>query len=99
MKKSVLLVSAAALMMFASCYGGKKAEAPAEEATKTEAAAEAATPEYKLMDLPTVDLSTFPKDKDGWITMFDGKTFNGWRGYNKTEVPGAWVIDNGTIHI
>ena len=99
MKKSVLLVSAAALMMFASCNGGKKAEAPAEAPAATEAAAESATPEYKLMDLPTVDLSTFPKDNDGWITLFDGKTFNGWRGYDKAEVPGAWEIDNGTIHI
>ena len=61
MKKSVLLASAAIMMCyFTSCSGGKKTEeaaAPAEEA-KTEAA----VPEYKLMnDLPTVDLSTFPK--------------------------------------
>ena len=64
MKKSVLLASAAIMMCyFTSCSGGKKTEeaaAPAEEA-KTEAA----VPEYKLMnDLPTVDLSTFPKDAD-----------------------------------
>ncbi len=97
MKKSVFLSGAAALMIFASCGGGQKAEtSTTEEAAAT---TEAATPEYKLMDLPTVDLSQFPKDDEGWITLFDGKTFNGWRGYGKTEVPGAWVIDNGTIHI
>ena len=72
MKKSVLLASAAIMMCyFTSCSGGKKTEeaaAPAEEA-KTEAA----VPEYKLMnDLPTVDLSTFPKDADGKVTLFDG---------------------------
>ena len=84
MKKSVLLASAAIMMCyFTSCSGGKKTEeaaAPAEEA-KTEAA----VPEYKLMnDLPTVDLSTFPKDADGKVTLFDGKSFNGWRGYGRT---------------
>ena len=97
MKKSVFLAGATVLMILASC-GGKKAEAPAA-AEQPAATTEAATPEYKLMDLPTVDLSQFPKDKDGWITMFDGKTFNGWRGYNKTDVPGAWEIDDGAIHI
>ncbi|HJB84296.1 MAG TPA: DUF1080 domain-containing protein [Candidatus Alistipes merdigallinarum] len=38
-------------------------------------------------------------DEDQYITLFDGKTFNGWRGYNKTEVPGAWVIEDGCIKI
>ena len=37
--------------------------------------------------------------KDGWIQMFDGKTFIGWRGYNRTDVPKAWTIDNGAIKI
>lgn len=32
-----------------------------------------------------------------WITMFDGKTFDGWRGYCKKDVPKGWVIDNGVI--
>lgn len=99
MKKSVLFASAALMMCyFTSCGGGKKtedaaADAPAE--TKTEAA----VPEYTLLDLPTVDLSTFPKDADGWITMFDGKTLNGWRGYDREDVPNAWEVNDGAIHI
>ena len=61
MKKSVLFAGAAALMLcFASCNGGKKAETT--ETPVEQPAAEAAAPEYKLLDLPTVDLSTFPKD-------------------------------------
>lgn len=82
---------------FTSCGGGKKTDAaPAAE----EATAEAAVPEYKIMnDLPIADLSTFPKDKDGKITLFDGKTFNGWRGYDRTDVPAAWEVVDGTIHI
>jgi hypothetical protein len=98
MKKSVLLLSTAAMLIGATaCGGGKKEAAPAEN---SEAAVEVATPEYKLMtNLPTVDLSTFPKDADGKITIFDGKTFNGWRGYDREDVPAAWVVEDGTIHI
>jgi len=32
-----------------------------------------------------------------WITMFDGKTLNGWRGYCKKNVPKGWVVENGAI--
>ena len=96
MKKSVLLASAAIMMCyFTSCGGGKKTEeAPAAAETTTEAAA----PEYKLMtDLPTVDITTFPKDKEGRYVIFDGKTFNGWRGYDRADVPGAWTIEDGAM--
>ncbi len=96
MKKTILLASAALAMgVMTSCGGGQK-EAPADAAeTKTEAA----VPEYKLMDLPTIDLSALPKDADGWITMFDGKTLNNWRGYNKENAPAAWTVEDGCIKI
>lgn len=57
------------------------------------------TPEYSLMDLPMVNLSHFPQDADGWITLFDGETLNGWRGYNKNVVPSCWTVDEEAIHI
>ncbi|MCD4737442.1 MAG: DUF1080 domain-containing protein [Bacteroidales bacterium] len=31
--------------------------------------------------------------------IFDGKSFAGWRGYQKETVPGAWKIIDGTIQI
>ena len=98
MKKSVLLASAAAMLCYmTSCGGGKKADESAE-AVVDSVATEAAVPEYKLMtDLPTVDLATFPKDKDGKIKIFDGKTMNGWRGYNRADVPAAWTAVDGAI--
>jgi hypothetical protein len=83
------------MLYFTSCGGKKTEQAPAEEATT-----ENGTPEYKITEgLPIVDLANFPKDADGWITLFDGKTLNGWRGYNKAEAPAAWSIDGGAIHI
>ena len=105
MKKSVLLASAAIMMCYmTSCNGAKKTEEAASEEATTEAAAgeattEAAVPEYKIMDLPMVDLATFPKDKDGKITLFDGKTLNGWRGYDRADVPPQWEVADGAIHI
>ena len=35
---------------------------------------------------------------DGWRPLFDGKTFDGWRGLGYDSVPTAhWKIENGTI--
>ena len=35
---------------------------------------------------------------EGWEYLFDGKTFAGWRGYNKDSSPGeGWIIEDGTI--
>ena len=36
---------------------------------------------------------------DEWITIFDGNSFDGWRGYNRTDVPAAWTIEDGAIKI
>lgn len=38
--------------------------------------------------------------EDGeWISLFDGESFAGWRGYNRQDVPGAWTIEDGAIKI
>jgi hypothetical protein len=35
----------------------------------------------------------------GWRLLFDGKTFDGWRGLGRDAVPeGHWAIQDGTIH-
>ena len=34
-----------------------------------------------------------------WTVLFDGETFNGWRGYNRTDMPTAWTIEDGAIKI
>lgn len=36
--------------------------------------------------------------QDGWRLLFDGKSFDGWRGLGRDHVPyGLWVIDDGMI--
>ena len=38
------------------------------------------------------------EQRDGWHLLFDGKTFDGWRGLGYDSVPTAhWKIENGTI--
>ncbi len=32
-----------------------------------------------------------------WITMFDGKTLDGWRGYCRKDIPAGWVVEEGVI--
>ena len=39
-----------------------------------------------------------PAEQEG-VAIFDGKTFEGWRGYNTDHVPGAWTIEDGCIKI
>ncbi len=96
MKKTILLASAATMMCyFASCGGGKKAEeAPAEEAAPTSTQL-AINP--KALDASVQTEESFGVDKDGYISIFDGKTFKGWRGYGKDQVPGQWTIEDGCL--
>ena len=36
---------------------------------------------------------------EGWQLLFDGKSFEGWRQYNGTEMPKAWVINEEAMRI
>ncbi|GEO04753.1 glycosyl hydrolase [Adhaeribacter aerolatus] len=38
-----------------------------------------------------------PNKKKGWISLFDGKTLNGWHGYNKTGEVKNWVVEDGAL--
>jgi hypothetical protein len=36
--------------------------------------------------------------KDGWVLLWDGKTFDGWRGIYHDKIPASgWVIENGEL--
>ena len=92
MKKIILGFSCIVLAVSLIACGGNKKKADnvvEEEAPKL--------PEYEVLKNPQVNLADYTKDKDGYYTIFDGKTFNGWRGYGKDAVPGKWTIDKGSI--
>ncbi len=84
-----LLVSASLI----SCAGNAKKT----NGNDNKEAMENNVPEYIVMESPQVDLSEFEKDAYGFITIFDGKDFKGWRGYGKESVPSKWTIDDGAI--
>ncbi|MFT4649325.1 MAG: hypothetical protein ACI9X4_002564 [Glaciecola sp.] len=33
-----------------------------------------------------------------WVSLFDGQSFEHWRGYGKTEMPAGWVLDDGCMY-
>jgi len=35
--------------------------------------------------------------KDGWKLLFDGKTTNGWHGFNMKIFPDCWIIEDGAL--
>lgn len=39
------------------------------------------------------------KADDGWEVLFDGKTLDGWRGYNGVDISTAWMVDKGIMFL
>lgn len=52
-----------------------------------------------LLAAPQDPNTLTPKEKaEGWRLLFNGTSFEGWRGYKETGVPAAgWKIENGVI--
>lgn len=47
-----------------------------------------------LVCLSALTLSARAEDSEGWITLFDGKTFKGWKA---SENKSSWKIDDGAF--
>ena len=47
----------------------------------------------------TTDNNATEMTNEEWITLFDGESFEGWRGYGRTDMPSAWTIEDGAIKI
>lgn len=97
MKKLFYILSCCMITSgFAACGSGTAKTDKAEETQNTESTSNK-VPQYTVLDKPQVDLSQFKTDKDGYIIIFNGKDFSGWRGYGKDKVPSKWTIDNDAI--
>ena len=103
MKKSSYFLGCALMGVLVACgsSGSKELACPDESVPYVvetaeivvPADAENGFPEYTILEKTQVDLNAFPKDADGAIILFCGKSLYGWRGYNKDVVPGRWIID------
>jgi len=40
---------------------------------------------------------TEAEQKGGWHLLFDGKTTDGWKGYKRSDAPGTWEVQDGTL--
>ena len=104
MKQTFFLLSILmTLGIMTSCGGGSSKELPCPDesiryvVSTSEKFVPADTingvPEYTILNKSQVDLNAFPKDNEGYIVLFCGKSLYGWRGYNKDVVPPRWQID------
>lgn len=39
----------------------------------------------------TADKNETGMTSDDWISLFDGASFDGWRGYGREDMPTAWT--------
>lgn len=42
---------------------------------------------------------TAAERKAGWKLLFDGKTTQGWRNYNKTTIGSNWKVEDGALYL
>ena len=100
MKKISFLFSIIIIIgLITSCGGEKNPNLIAEGPNETFVPATKTSPAYVRIDRPTVNLNDFQKDEDGFYLIFDGKSFKGWRGYNKEKSPQDWIIEEGAMKI
>jgi hypothetical protein len=56
-----------------------------------------------LIALPSfgqkVNKLTSNEKKEGWILLFNGKDFTGWRQCNGTQMPKNWIIDDNAMKV
>lgn len=88
---------AASLALALACgltaCGGKKNAAAEEETAKT------ATLSYSTERLGEESSEAeFPVDDEGYIVIFDGTDFTGWRGYGKDHVAERWLLEDSCMH-
>ncbi len=77
------------LFTFALCLIAIGAAAPAPAGTIPAVSATTVAPANEL---------TTAEQAAGWVLLFDGKTFTGWRGYRQRKPPAAgWEIKDGLL--
>jgi hypothetical protein len=80
----------AAVIVSSMILTGCKSKSGGE--TKEEAATEAGAESAGINQLTQAE-----KD-DGWVLLFDGKSYDGWRGYGLESFPDSgWTIENGSL--
>lgn len=88
--KNYVFVLIASVFLFSSCNTSNKKAG--NKVTSKDSLKSAAC----CVKGPLNTLTDAEKAQD-WILMFDGKSSDGWRGYNKKVFPAGWKIEDGTL--
>jgi len=76
--------------MFYSCGNKNKVVEVVDIVSKT----------YSELDLSAAPNTLTEKEKQaGWKLLFDGKTTNGWHGYNMQGIPDVWTVEDNCITV
>jgi len=54
---------------------------------------------YSSLSAQNSNTLTPQEKKDGWVLLFDGKNFDGWRKCNDTGMPQNWAIDQNAMKV
>jgi hypothetical protein len=49
--------------------------------------------------IPGTDTHTATQKNKGWISLFDGKTTNGWHTFGKSTAGEGWTVVDGCLHL
>jgi hypothetical protein len=46
---------------------------------------------------PVIETTDSATEEREWTSLFDGNTFDHWRGYGQEAMPEAWIVDDGAM--
>jgi hypothetical protein len=52
-----------------------------------------------VVESQSANTLTAAEQKQGWVLLFDGRTFDGWRQCNGTAVPANWAIEDQAMKV
>ncbi|MEN6452803.1 MAG: DUF1080 domain-containing protein [Prolixibacteraceae bacterium] len=87
MRKVFSYLLTGVLFLAIACTGGQK-----KTGTITEAQDSA-----KVEEVAADNTLTSAEQQEGWKLLFNGQNAEGWRGVNKTVLPAAWIVSDGTL--
>jgi hypothetical protein len=93
---AVATLGAAGLIATATSQVSARASAPTT-ASAASAGSMAAAPSVVAAKAAADNTQTAKEKADGWKLLFDGKTTNGWRIYNKQGTPEGWKAVDGIL--
>lgn len=89
--RNLILFLMVLFFVFSGCkMGTKKSSANSQNGLKQSEGT-------KSSENGPINQLTENEKEQGWQLLFDGTSSEGWRGYNKTNFPAAWVVEDGTL--